>query len=131
TGEAKGIQRCDSMAELIDRRGGLANMHEPGRRHEIHIIATPRPAEELVPLLLLSFDEASWAFGTVTGEICLRITSEAVGKKPPILVDTVDCRIGKARQRHGSGIDVVVDAAPFLADRLSQRLGGDDERHTG
>ena len=110
------------MAQPVDGRRGLIDVHDPARRAEVHVEAPPAPAEQRVPKLGLPLDERAGPFGPVAGEIGLRVARDAFGESLLVGSDPVDCRIGEAGQRHCAGVDLVLDPIPFGRNGFGERL---------
>src|SRR5688572_30515291 len=96
------------MAESIDRGGGLIDVHDPGRRAEVYVEATPAPTQQLVPKLGLPLNERAGFLSAVAGEVTLRVARNALGESLLVGGNPVDRRIGEPGQRQGTGVDVVL-----------------------
>ena len=95
----------------------------------MHIVAQPRPIDQRIPRRGLPRDQILGRIGAVTEQVALGVRGEPLREQCRVGRDPVDRGVGEARQRHRARVDLALDRAPFIGDRLGQRIARQGERH--
>src|SRR6476659_7984483 len=100
--------------------------HAFGKKHRDAEIPLG-PGDDRIPRLGLQRHEPLWAFGAIAYEVGAGIVENVADHRLLVALHPVDDAVREPGQRHGRRIDTRPLPAPFLSDRLADRLVRHDE----
>ena len=120
-GKAKGIVRCKSRRNGGERLVRLLDGHHSGNNLQRCAECGFGYGDDGVPVLRLQPRQLFRRLGPVAKKIAACIRRDLGGDGFAGIVDSIDGRIRKVRQRHPRWIDHLFLRPPLLGDRLGQR----------